>query len=340
MINQPILSVIVPCYNAEKYMDKCVSSIVNQTFPNLEILLINDGSTDQTEILCEKWQEKNSRIRVIHQSNCGPSIARKNGIEHATAEYITFVDADDWIDKIMYANMMQALLSTNSDIAQCGYRKIFEDGRIENYPEESENGSFEVVDREKGVLWILEDKKWKSFMWNKIYKKRLFDHVVFPEGLDVAEDFINHTLFHLATQSVFLPNVYYFYYQRDGSLLNYNTIQNKIKHKYHYSQNLYSRYLFVKQHSEYHSMLQYFQKRVIFGGISILRNMAVYPQYASEEWFDTQTHQLRSIAISRKDILSLGIKIDLFLLKIHPKCFKIFRKLYYHIKFLIFKTNK
>ena len=331
-MNKPILSVIVPCYNAEKYVDKCISSIVNQTYTNLEILLIDDDSTDETGKICNAWQAKEQRIRVIHKQNEGTSMARKTGVEHATAEYITFVDADDWIEKNMYTDMMAALLSTNSDIAQCGYRKIFEDGRIENYPDESKSDSFEVLDREKGVFLILEDKIWKSFMWNKIFKKCLFDHVVFPKGLDVAEDFINHTLFHLASQSVFLPNVYYSYYQRDGSLLNYNTIQNKINHIYQFSQNLYGRYLFVEQHPEYHSMLQHVQRRVFTHGFRLLRNMVIYPKNASDEWFKTQTRQLRSITLPRKNELSLGLKLDLFLLKIHPKCFKIIRKLYCFFK--------
>ena len=332
MNNQPLLTVIIPCYNVEKYIDKCISSVVAQTYSNLEILLVNDGSTDETEKICDAWQEKDSRIRVIHKQNEGASYARKTGIEHATADYVTFVDSDDWIDKNMYSDMMTALLDTNSDIAQCGYCKVFEDGRIENHPDESKNDSFEVIGREEGVLLILEDEKWKSFMWNKIYKKRLFDHVVFPKELDVAEDFINHSLFHNASQSVYLPNVYYFYYQRDGSLLNYNTIQSKIIHKYHFSQNLYSRYLFVQQHPQYHSILHNIKERNVNHGFISLRYMVGYPQYACDEWFKTQVRQIRSIALSRKNVLPLGTKLDLFLLKIHPICFIMFRKLYYLFK--------
>ena len=90
-MNQPLLTIIVPCYNVEKYIDKCVSSIATQTYSNLEILLINDGSTDQTGAICDKWQTKDERIRVIHKQNEGVSYARKTGVENATAEYVTFV---------------------------------------------------------------------------------------------------------------------------------------------------------------------------------------------------------------------------------------------------------
>ena len=106
MNNQPLLTVIVPCYNVEKYVDKSVASVVGQTYNNLEILLINDGSTDQTRERCDEWQKKDQRIRVINKQNEGLSYVRKTGIENATAEYVTFVDVDDWISLDMYADMM------------------------------------------------------------------------------------------------------------------------------------------------------------------------------------------------------------------------------------------
>lgn len=326
---QAKLTVIIPCYNAEYYMDKCVSSIVNQTYTNLEILLINDGSTDQTTILCDKWQEKDSRIRAIHQPNGGPSVARKTGIENSSSDYVTFVDSDDWIDENMYADMMEAILATDSDIAQCGYCKAFEDGHIENNPYEIKNDSFEIFGREDGVLLILQDKRWKSFMWNKIYKMNLFDNIVFPEGLDVAEDFINHTLFQLASQSVYLPKTYYFYFQREGSLLNYNiTTQNNIKHKYQFSLNLYNRYLFVKQHPEYKSVMQFLVSETLFYGVIALRLMVSYPNLSGEGWYDSLSRKIGKLPLLLKNNLHIAFKIELFLLKIHPKCFKIIRKLY------------
>ena len=331
MENPPLLSVIVPCYNLEEYVDKCVSSIVGQTYSNLEILLIDDGSSDNTGVLCDLWQEKDQRIRVVHKPNEGLSYARKTGIEHTTADYVTFVDVDDWISPDMYADMMSALLTTHSDIAQCGYCMVYDETSSPPL-HQNRSAKFEIVSREEGVLLILDDKKWKSFLWNKIFKKRLFDHVTFHKGLNLGEDFISHDLFHQASQSVYLPDEYYFYNQRKGSMLNSNNISSKMKKEYDFSQAIYSRYLFVTQHPQYHRMLQDAQKRVIIHGFRFLRDMMVYPKSASKEWFDTQARQLRSIAVPRKNILSRGLKLDLFLLKIHPKCFIIFRKLYYMIK--------
>ena len=150
--NQPLLTVIVPCYNVEKYMDKCISSIVNQTYANLEIILIDDGSADSTGMICDAWQGKDQRIRVIHKQNEGLSYARKTGVENMTAEYVAFVDSDDWIDADMFTDMMTAMISTNSDIAQCDYCKVFEDGRIEDHSDENTSDTYEVAGRKEGVF--------------------------------------------------------------------------------------------------------------------------------------------------------------------------------------------
>jgi len=327
----PLLTVIVPCYNAEKYIDRCVSSIVGQTYPNLEILLIDDGSADNTGALCDTWQKQDSRIRVVHQLNAGSSYTRKKGIESATADYVTFVDADDWIDKNMYAGMMSALLSTNSDIAQCGFCIVNENASPLNHIKKRVEKP-EIVGREEGVLLILDDKKWKSYMWNKIFKKHLFDHVVFPKDMNRGEDMICHDLFHHASQCVYLPGEYYYYFQSVGSLLRTQDVESQIKLQYQYAQNVYSRYLFVKKYPQYHSMLQTIKERAMVEGVITLRQMVAYPQFTSGEHFQLQSKWLRAIPLSKNDALSFGFKLDIFLLKIHPKLYKLVRKFYTFIK--------
>ena len=331
MNEQPLLAVIVPCYNAERYINKCVSSIIGQTYPKLEIILINDGSTDNTSTLCEAWQKQDTRIRVIHQQNTGSSYARKKGVENATADYVTFVDADDWIDKNMYTDMMSALLSTNSDIAQCGYCKVY-DKASPPAPLQKSGENPEITGRKEGVLLILEDKKWKSYLWNKIFKKHLFENIVFPKDLNRGEDMICHDLFHLASQSVYLPDEYYYYYQSNGSLLRTDDIGSQIKLQYQYTQNVYSRYLFVKRNPQYYSMLQIIKERTMVEAVITLRQMIEYPQYASNDHFQSQSRWLRAIPLSKSDALSFGFKLDILLLKTHPKLYKMVRKFYAFIK--------
>jgi len=337
MKNQPLLSVIVPCYNVEKYVDKCISSIIDQTYNNLEILLINDGSTDSTGNICDAWQERDPRIRAIHKQNEGLPYARKTGIENITAEYVTFLDSDDWIDLNMYSDLMEALATTNSDIALGDVCEVFEDGRIVHRNSEPNTGIIEVVGRIEGVLLILEDKKWRSWLGNKIYKKHLFDHIVFPKGRGFGEDFISHDLFHKAQQSVYLHKDYYFYLQRNSSITKTANLQSAIKNHCDYSDSWYERYCFVNQFHEYHSVLPNVEFWVLVVGICLLRNIIVHPQYFANDYYYKKVKQLCSISLSPNNKLNNIFKIEFYLLKFNPNLYKIIIKSYI---VLIKITNK
>ena len=120
-----LISVIVPVYNVEKFLDKCISSIVNQTYKNLEIILIDDGSTDESVQICDKWQEKDNRVRLTHKENTGVSDTRNIGLEKTTGEYICFVDSDDYIEPDYIENLYKSLTENNADIASITYSSIF-----------------------------------------------------------------------------------------------------------------------------------------------------------------------------------------------------------------------
>lgn len=144
--NKPLISVIVPVYNVEKYLDRCVESIVGQTYDELEILLVDDGSTDSSGALCDAWQRKDGRIRVLHKANGGLTSAWKAGLELARGIYTGFVDSDDWIDADMYERLLTPMLRENADLSVAGLVFDFEDSRIPKR-EESSNFTEEVYDR-------------------------------------------------------------------------------------------------------------------------------------------------------------------------------------------------
>jgi len=318
----PLLSIIVPCYNVETYADKCIGSIVAQQYSNLEIILIDDGSTDMTGAICDAWQERDSRIRVIHKANEGSSFARKTGIEYATAEYVTFVDADDWIDENMYVDLITVLLSTNSDIAQCGVCDVYEDGRIHHRSFKGEEGAFQIFGRIEGVLLILRDQTWKSYMWNKIFKKTLFNQIVFPRDMVYCEDFVMmHELFHRSSQTVFLNKNYYFYFQRTGSICYPVDLQFKLKKNLDFSDAYFERYSFVEKNPEYHDALPFVKNQVAVTGIRALTYLTIYPQYCDKEYFRAKSKQICAMTFCEKEKLPLRIKIRLELLKISPKLF-------------------
>ena len=336
MENQPLITVIVPCYNVVTYLDKCISSIVGQTYSNLEILLVNDGSTDETWKVCDAWQEKDNRIKVIHKQNEGASYARKTGIEHATANYVTFVDADDWIDKNMYADMLAALLTTQSDIVHCDFCIVYEDGSTEHRVQERD-AIPKILGRIDGVIMVLEDHKWRTHLGCKIYKKTLFKHIEFPKGRIIGEDIIIHDLFHLASQTVFLNKEYYFYLVRSDSVSCQKDIRKKMKNLSDFSDAYYERYTFVMRYPEYHNALPHVKKTTKTMIMRLLRNMIVLPQYFNNEQFNVKAKQLCSIPFSQEDNLRRSDKIDLYLLRISPKLFRFLRTLFFKI---IHTTNR
>lgn len=131
-MEQPKVTVVIPIYNVEKYLDRCVESIVSQTYENLEILLIDDGSPDRCPQMCEEWAKRDSRITVIHKTNAGLGMARNTGIENATGEYICFFDSDDYVDHRIIQKCILSALENRSDVVIFGYANVFEDGRVEN----------------------------------------------------------------------------------------------------------------------------------------------------------------------------------------------------------------
>ena len=327
-MNKPLLTVIVPCYNVEKYIDKCISSIAGQAYTNLEIVLVNDGSTDNTGAICDSWQERDNRIRVIHKQNEGASYARKDAVDISLGEFVTFVDADDWIDVNMYADMMSAMLNTDSDIAVCSFCNVFEDGSIHVHcVSEEKKGTIEKVGKKEAILLILDNQIWYSMMCDKIFKKSLFQHVEFPKGRGLADDFITVFLFHHASQIVYLHNSYYYYLQRTGSICHPVDTQMKLKNIIDHSDAYFERYLFVSQHPEYHAALPFVKSETIKFTQQLLYHIIVFPQHFTKEYYKTKAEQLRAIPITREDNYRRRTKIEMKVLKISPKLYKILTRI-------------
>lgn len=130
-MNQPLVSVVVPIYNVEKYLDRCITSVVNQTYKNIEIILVDDGSTDNCPVICDDWAKKDSRIKVIHKKNAGLGMARNTGIDNAQGEYIFFFDSDDYVDFSTAEKCVETITRENSDVVIYGRYDVYDDGRIE-----------------------------------------------------------------------------------------------------------------------------------------------------------------------------------------------------------------
>ena len=178
------VSVIVPIYNVEKYLKCCVDSIINQTYKNLEIILVDDGSTDNSPKICDEYKNIDDRIVVIHKKNGGVSSARNDGIKKAKGIYISFVDSDDWIDENYISDLYNSSLNNNTDIVCCGYKRVYENkSEIINI-----NRFNEIIDNTELVNNILNVQTGFGFCHMKLIKKELIGNVHFSEKLVVGED--------------------------------------------------------------------------------------------------------------------------------------------------------
>lgn len=218
--NKPLISVIVPIYNVYEYVTKCIESIVNQTYYNLEIMLVDDGSTDGSGEICDEYAKKDSRIKVFHKENGGLSDARNYALERAHGELIGFVDGDDWIHTQMYGIMLNKMLETGSDIVACGFEQKNEELFNEDIPYDKLNSrnmsSSEALINIEIPLVVA---------WNKLYKHFLFDDIRYPVGRLHEDEFVIHKLFNKCKKIAVIEKELYFYTVRDGSIVSKLTLK-------------------------------------------------------------------------------------------------------------------
>lgn len=181
-----LISVIIPIYNVEKYLEDCISSVVNQSYTNLEILLIDDGSRDSCPCICDYWAKKDSRIKVIHKKNGGLSSARNEGITIATGKYLSFVDSDDYIEPDMLRTMVEAAERNTAEMVCCGRLLVLANGekkRMHCLEDEK------LYTSEQAIKEILMGRDIEEAAWDKLYLKKLFTNIRYPEG-EINEDIV------------------------------------------------------------------------------------------------------------------------------------------------------
>lgn len=216
MTDQPLISVIVPVYKVEQYLDRCIESIVNQTYRNLEIILVDDGSPDNCPAMCDAWAKKDSRIRVIHKANGGLSDARNAGMAIATGELIGFVDSDDWIAPEMYQLLYENMRQNDSDISACGVQMVWEDG---TEPKVLTKSGSCVLNAEDAMRASIEESWLKQPVWYKLYKTEQIKDIPFAVGKYHEDVFWSYQAVGRAARVSVFDTPCYFYWQRSGSIM-------------------------------------------------------------------------------------------------------------------------
>ena len=212
-----LVSIIVPIYKVENYLEKCLESIIAQTHKNLQIILIDDGSPDGCGKICDTYAKKDSRITVIHQKNMGLSAARNAGFKIVKGKYIGFVDSDDYIAADMYESLVTAIEKYDTDISMCSYYKV-ENNIVSKaqYPEIKDC----VYSKNEALKELLIDHKIQNYVWNKLYKKELFSNVRFPDGKEFEDIATIFYVFEKINSIVKISQTNYFYVTRPESIVN------------------------------------------------------------------------------------------------------------------------
>ena len=219
---QEKVSIIIPVYNVERYLDRCVESVLRQSYSNFEVLLVDDGSPDNCGAMCDRWAEKDARIRVIHKENGGLSDARNAGLAAAAGNLIAFADSDDFIAADMIEKLFHALAANDADLSICNFHYVDETGapladmnRYLAIRDEVLSGTEAITN-----MQLERDGGDYDMAWNKLYKKDLFSDIRFPVGKLCEDGFISHRLLGKCARVACISDVCYYYTQRGGSIMH------------------------------------------------------------------------------------------------------------------------
>ena len=215
-MRQGVISVIVPVYNAVAYLERCVNSIINQSYSSLEIILVDDGSTDGSGELCDLFTKQDNRIRVIHQQNKGSGAAKNAGFEMMTGEYAALVDSDDWVDADIYQKLLKLITETSAEIAACGIRKVTDSGEIFYYNDALDEQH--VYSTLEALKELPKNERITNSMCNKLFRADMIGNLRMNEDICYDDNPFVPQCIARASKIAYTAEPLYNYYQRSGSI--------------------------------------------------------------------------------------------------------------------------
>lgn len=224
-MEQPEISIIVPIYKAESYLKTCLDSITAQTYENLQIILVDDGSADSCGSICDSYAAKDPRIQVIHQCNAGVAAARNAGLAAATGDWIGWVDADDWVERDMFQYLLSNAVAQQADVCVCA--------RYEELPHRTNHFGFTeraLLDRQAALKALLENRLLDDALYDKLWKRQLFQLIRFPEGRTYEDLSTVYRLLEQAQTIACLPEQKYHYRRHSGSIVADTSLPSRMNH--------------------------------------------------------------------------------------------------------------
>jgi glycosyltransferase involved in cell wall biosynthesis len=327
-MDENMISVIVAVYNVQKYLNRCIESLINQTYPNLEIILVDDESTDSSGIMCDKWAKKDPRIKVIHKINGGLSDARNYGIKAAHGRWIGFVDGDDYISLDMYENLFNNRVI--GGIIVCGYYLV---KNTEVIPCSAISATFtpqETID-----LYLKNEINssktgnftyFGSYAWNKLYDREMFSNILYPLGKKFEDMYIILELIHAAQKIKFIPNCEYYYIQRMDSITHsFQSIQiDSLNARLKQKKELIQFWNIGDERIDRLIAIEYF---------SILKQYALIPQAMKKKYSNIRHDAWCALRRMGYADFSYKMKLKLFLCRVSPMLYKLIY--YIHAKKII-----
>ena len=220
----PEISIIVPVYNIELYVGRCLKSIITQSFSNFEVIVIDDGSTDSTGKICDEYMGIDSRIKVVHKEHKGVSAARNEGLKMSQGKYLSFVDGDDWLDKDMYKKLYALILETHSDIAISNLGREV-NGKIIN---KQQKYFIKEMDNVEAMRQIFKGELYRFSLCNKLFKKSCFKNIEFPQGRIHEDLTTTYKVFGNCDKAVYVNYIGYIYVKRENSILTSPYNENRL----------------------------------------------------------------------------------------------------------------
>lgn len=303
---QEKISVIVPIYNVEDYLHRCVDSIINQTYTNLEIILVDDGSPDNCLKICDEYAKKDSRIKVVHKKNGGLSDARNAGLEIATGEYIGFVDSDDYISLYFYEKLMNVIKVSGSDIVECGVKKFTENNEINDV--ENSKLDFKIFNKFEAMQNLIMNKILSVTVWNKLYKKDVIDKLRFKVGKTNEDNFFTYLAFDNANKISKLDDELYYYLQRENSIMGESYKLNRLDE----IEAKYERFKFIEKN--YKNLTLLAKKDVMFGCLYAYQQLLKNGQERDiKKGKYILNKYIKSVLFTKNDYLDLDIKTKIWI---------------------------
>ena len=308
------ISVVVPVYNVEQYLEKCVNSIINQTYKNLEIILVDDGATDNSGEMCDELAKLDDRISVYHKENGGLSDARNYGVERATGEYIGFVDSDDYIDAEMYEKLYEAIKKEDADVAECNLKIIYPN-RVELFTEQN---YYNVCTKREYLEEYLTIKKVFGSVWTKLIKSDIAKKLVFSQGKLYEDTYYAYDLINVANSFVLIDSPLYNYLMRENSITNskfnpriFDLVE--IVEKFHNT--VYENYPELEEAADCRKMYAYF---------SVLNSILLEDDFKNNSYYPKIVNYFKEnyIKLLKNKYITRNRKLSILLIKININLYR------------------